>query len=167
MPLTTVESDELAVFNTRDRLGARVTLLGEQEAVAKDAVRCVFDRRELFSTDRCVTVGALEALAVPRSASEHHPGLGDRVATFCALLTVLSLVAWHTDHLITSRYETRRADLLLTYPTRKALGMPLPSSMFVFLHTGPEDGTAERAARREVILITRCAMQPIKLVRKR
>jgi len=154
VPLTSVKCDKLAVLDTRNGFGTRVTFLSEQKAVAEDAVRRVLDRRELVATDLCVAVGALEALAVPRSARKHDAGFGYGATAFGTLLTILSLIAWHTDHFISPRYETRRADLFLTHPTREALGVPLSTPVLVFLHTRSEDGTTERAARCKVVLVT-------------
>lgn len=114
-----------------------------------------------------MTVGALEALPVPRASCVHHPGLCYRPQTLAALLTVLLFVARYTYDFLAARYKAGRADLFLADLAAEALGVPLATSMLVFLHAGSEDRSTERASRREIVLVARGAVEPLVLVGER
>jgi len=56
-------------------------------------------------------------------------------STLGTRLTILSFIARYADNVISSWYETVGAYLSLTDQTDEAFGMPLPTTMFILLHS--------------------------------
>lgn len=72
---------------------------------------------------------------------------------FGAFLSILLLVAGHTNDVLFPWYEALGADWLATIHAEETFLVPLFSSVFVFAHAGLEDLVATIATRCKLVVI--------------
>lgn len=134
VPVALLERDELGAAQASDGLGAATALLGEEVAEALGAVRLVLAGGELVTGQHLAAVGAGEAVTVPGGSLVGDASLVDHPVALHAALSILLLVAGHTDHLLVTWDEALVADWLRAHLAAEALLMPLLPLVLVLLH---------------------------------
>lgn len=151
--MAVLKRDELAAAESGDGNIAAAALLGEQLAVAVGAVRLLVLGGELDARQLLLTVGAGEALFVPRFALVRHTAPPDDLCAFGAALSELGFIARHADDLLLAGNEALGSDGLGALHATEALLVPLLAAVLVLPHARLEDVAAAVTAGRELVVV--------------
>jgi len=163
VPVAVFERYEAGASDTCDRLGAGGAALGKKLAEAVGAVRFVLFRGEALPSQRCVAVGAGEALSVPRLVLIGHAPRGDDLITLDAPGGELLLVAGGAVYLLVPGDEALGADGRLADHAAEALLVPLPRLVLHLLVSCPEDLPTAVAAGGELRIVAGTAVDLLHL----
>lgn len=116
---------------------------------------------ELESGELLAAAGAGETLLVPGIALVGDPSAPNDLGTLAATLSVLGLVAGHTNYLVLAGDKALGADGLSALHANKAFLMPLLSAVLVFAHARLENALATVTTRREALVVAVGAVELI------
>lgn len=167
VPMTVVKGNELGASQTCDWSCTPATFLGEQLSKAVCAEWFLVARRKLLPGQQAATLGAGEAVAMPRCVSVGNAALVNHPVALDATLGVVFLVTSNADHFLITWYEAPASHWLLAHLAAKALLVPLLAFILKLLHACSEQTPASVASCGEVVVVTVGAVQPFVLAGKR
>jgi len=161
VPVPAFEGDESCTANPCNGFVAGSTSFREEFAEAIRAVRLIVPGGEPLTGQRLLTVGAGEALPVPRLVAVGHSTLGDHLAALDALGGELVLVALGAVDVVLLRNERLCADGIFAGAADEAFLVPLAGLVLHLLHTCSEYIATSITAGSELGIVTGSTVNPV------
>lgn len=158
VPVPALEGDEPRATGASNRLGAGSAPLGKEVPEARGAVRLIVARGEFLTGQHGVTVGACEAVPMPRLVLEGDAtGRHDLLALRASRGELLLEAGDAVNVRIIGDDKGLGADRHLTHGALEAFVVPLAVLVLHLLHTGSEDVTARVTPRGELCVVATSA----------
>ena len=140
-------------MSTCNRFVTCKALLGEQFAEALRTVGVIVTRRKSLTSQRLLTIRAIEALAMKRLILVGDTALRNHLGALGTLGGEILLVARYTVDLVVLGYEALRAYCRITCEAQEAVLVELLTLVLHLLHAGLEDLRAFVTARGERLIV--------------
>jgi len=157
VPVAIFKGNEASAANTSDGLRAGSAALGKEFSKAFGTVGLLVLGGEPLTGQRLVTVGASEALAMPRVILISHAARRDDLGAFNAASGKLFFVTSGTVNVLFARDERLCADGRLADAAAEAFLVPLSTLVFHLLGSSAEDFAAAIASSGVHRIVARTA----------